>query len=500
MSEVLVEMKNICKQFDGNYILKSVDFTVNSGEVHALIGGNGAGKTTLMKILAGVLEGDSGEIYIKGQKANIKNVIQAQKHGIEMIFHETSFFSDMNVYENLYINREPTFQLGFIKLIRWRKIYNETKKHLKKFNIDIDPTTKMKDIDPGKQKILEVIRAIIHNAGIVIMDEPTAALDENGAEILFSLIDYLKSMGVAIIYISHRVDEIRKISDRISVLRNGMLVATVKTGEINTNGIIKMMVGDGFDDRYPKLRVHIGKEVLRVESLNSNRIKDISFSLRSGEILGIAGLRGSGRTTLAKSLFGAEPYDSGEIFVRGKKIKIGTTEQAVENGICYITQNGIAEGLFPDAEIYKNIMAANHKVSKSGRKLNTRLEKLISAQYIDMLDIRPASVDEKVGNLSAGNQKKVLMAKWLFTNSKVFIFNQPTSNIDTCSKVDIYNILNELVRTGASIILISNELPEIIGMSDRILVMFNGRIVKELQRGEATKEKILYYASGGNDR
>ncbi len=498
VSEMLLEMKNISKQFDGNYVLKEAYFNLYPGEVHALVGENGAGKSTLMDILAGLTPKDSGEILLDGKAVEIDNVKYAQKLGIGLVFQNYSLFQEMSIAENIFINQEPTVNLFFMRWIHWKAVYKKTAQILKYLNIALDPKTPVSVLGAGTQKFIEIARIIANRSRIVIMDEPTAALTEQEAAFLFEMIQHLKSMGVAIVYISHRLDELQHLADRITVLRDGRTVATIGREAFDSSRLVQMIIGNEIKDRYPKLNVAIGKEAFIVRDLSDGKLlKNISFAVRKGEILGIAGLKGSGRTTLAKLLFGAEPVAAGNIYIKGRRVALRNTEDAAKHGLCYIPNHRIAEGLALEASVTDNIVITNLAAVIRHKCLSPKLKRLAAEKYVQMVGIQPNRLQEKVKNLSGGNQKKVILAKWLFKNAKILILNEPTSGIDISAKVDVYNILNELAMSGAALILISSEIPELLGMCDRILVMYHGRIVKELRRGEATQEQILYYASGG---
>lgn len=494
-----LEMRKITKSFSENIVLNNIDLTADKGQVHALIGENGAGKTTLMKILAGLFPADSGEIYIDGRLVNINSPKQAQELGIAMIYQEIRLFPDLNITENVFIRREPIRDFKLIKPIDWEKAYSETSNYLKYLGLDISPRTSVKGLNAGQKKLIEIIKALSQKANIIVMDEPTAALTEQEIEILFKVIRDIKKLGVIIIYISHRLEEIKKIADRVTVLRDGELINTCDIDEIDINHIIKVMAGKEIKDRYPKLKVKLGKEMLRVENLYFNRqLANINFSVKKGEIIGLTGLSGAGRRTLAKVLIGIEgPYD-GMVSINGKSYKRMTPHTAKKNGLCYVTGIGTEEGLIVGTTISHNITLTNlERVSKVGF-VKKELEGYASKDLIERLEIT-AGQDEIVKNLSGGKQKKVIFAKWLFANSNVLIIDEPTAGIDISSKVDIYNIMNELLLSGASIIMISSDLSEIMGMCDRIMVMYNGEIRKVFSKGEPTQEEILYYASGGTE-
>lgn len=494
-----LEMRKITKLFNDNVVLNNIDFFADKGQVHALIGENGAGKSTLMKVLAGLYTPDSGEIFIDGRQVSINNPKQAQELGISMIYQEIRLFPDLNITENVFIRREPIKNLKWVRLIDWDKAYKETRKYLDYFGLKLNPRKLVNTLSMGQQKFVEIIRALSQNANIIIMDEPTAALTEHEIESLFKVIREIKKLGVTIIYISHRLEEIKKIADIVTVIRDGEVIKTCNIEEVDINEIVKVMVGKDLEDRYPKLKVKIGREQLRIENLGFNgRIRDINFDVKKGEILGITGLSGSGRRTLAKVLFGIDgPYE-GQICINGKAFKSMTPHIAKMNGLCFVTGKGTEEGLIFNTSITENITLANlERVSKMGF-INKAIEAGSAKDLIERLEI---TADEKeiVNNLSGGKQKKVIFAKWLFTNAKILIIDEPTAGIDIGSKVDIYNIINELVLSGASVIMISSDLSEIMGMCDRIIVMYNGEIRKMLNKGEASQEKILYYASGGKE-
>lgn len=498
MSDLLLEMKNIYKQFDGNYILKGASFSLAPGEVHAIVGENGAGKSSLMNILAGIYRMDSGEILMDGRPVAIENAKHAQKLGIGTIFQNFDLFYDMTIAENIFINQEPVINLGFIKVVNWRKVNKKAGEVLKYLNIRVDPKLPVNRLDFGQQKLIEIARTIVNKSRMIIMDEPTAAFTEKEVEFLFDMIKNLKLMGISVIYISHRLKEIKYIADRITVMRDGKTIATIRKDEIDSNKLVKMIIGDEIKDRYPKLNVKIGKDLFIVKNLcSATLLNNITFSLRQGEILGITGLKGAGKSTLCKALFGLEPVTSGNIYLNGKKIEIRSTEDAVKNGICYVTPNRMQEGLISQMSISDNIIVTNMNRIKKGLFISPALEKNESEKYIEMLGIKFSVPDCKVEQLSGGNQKKVILAKWLFTSSKILILNEPTGGIDMSSKIDVYNILNELVRSGAALIFVSSEIPELLGLCDRILVMHKGSIAKEIHCRDATQEKILYYASGG---
>jgi ribose transport system ATP-binding protein len=493
----LLEMRKIIKRFAENTVLNEIDFWAERGQVHAIIGENGAGKSTLMRILAGVHTPDEGEIWLDGESIVIPNPKQAQELGIAMIHQEIKLFQDLNITENVFIRREPVKGWRALRMIDWELAYEETDRYLTELGLNFQSRTLIKSLSPGQQKFVEIIKALSQNAKIMIMDEPTAALTEQEIEKLFNVIHDVKKRGVAIVYISHRIEEIQKIADHVTVIRDGEIIQSCNAQMINMNEIVKIMAGKEPEDRYPKLKVKLGKEMLRVEQVSySRKIHSASFEVRKGEIVGLTGISGSGRRTLAKVLFGIYgPYE-GTVYLNGKSYKSMTPYRAKKSGLCYVTGIGSEEGLIADATVTENITIANlQRVSRMGF-IDRDQEAKQARDLIERLEIT-VSETESVGNLSGGKQKKVIFAKWLFTNAKVLIIEEPTAGIDIGSKIDIYNIMNELVLSGASIIMISSDLSEVMGMCDRIMVMYNGEIRKTFAQKEATQEQILYYASGG---
>jgi len=490
-----LQMINITKKFGDHTALSGVHFRAARGKVHALVGENGAGKTTLMKILSGLIHPDAGEIRIAGRPVTIASPKRAQELGIAMIYQDINLFPDLNIAENVFIRREPLRK--WFGAIDWNKANREAAAYLESFGLDLNSRVPIRSLSVGQQKFVEIIRALSQNASVLIMDEPTAILTEQEIDQLFRAIAEVKKRGVAVIYISHRIEEIRRIADEITVMRDGTIVQSCGADELRMDEIIRVMVGREVKDRYPKLQVKIGDEALGVEGLTlQGRLKNISFSVRKGEIVGLTGLSGSGRRTLAKTLFGIYgPYE-GEVRFNGKTFRSLTPHIAKTNGLCYISSASGEEGLIANAPIVENITLTNLKrVSRAGFiRHETELE--FAEDLLDRLEIH-ADVNERADRLSGGMRKKLVLAKWLFTGAKVLIIEEPTAGVDTGSKIDIYNILNELLSAGASILLISSDLREVMGMCDRIIVMCDGEIRKIFHQGEATQEQIMFYASGG---
>lgn len=495
-----LEMRNITKKFSDNVVLDRVNFRVEKGQVHALIGENGSGKTTLMNILAGLYTPNDGEIYIDGEKVVIDSPIKAQNTGIYMIHQELRLFPDLSVAENIFVKREPLKRSFPVPVIDWAKVYQETERYLKYFQLNINPRTPVGYLSYGQQKFIEIIKAISHKSDILIMDETTAALTEKEIQLLFDTIREIKKLGVTVIFISHRLGEVKHIADAVTILRDGEVVGSGKMNDMDMADMIQAMAGKDIEDRYPKIKVKLGGEVLRVENLNyESLLQNINLDLRKGEILGIAGLSGAGRKTLAKVLFGINSPFTGTIKINGKSFSRMTPQMAMKNGLCFVAGTGTEESLIKQISVTKNITITNLKrVSKAGF-LNPALEADYASDYLERLEIY-ADHDDIAETLSGGKQKKVTLAKWLFNNAKILIMDEPTAGIDIGSKVDIYNIINELVMSGASVIMISSDFPELAGMCDRVAVMYKGRIIKILDRSELSNEKILYYAAGGSDK
>ncbi len=494
MSEVILTMKGIDKTFPGVHALDHVDFEVRKGEVHALMGENGAGKSTLMKVLTGIYRKDSGSITYEGKEIEFTSPKEAQEAGIEIVHQELNMMGHLSVAQNIFIGRE--FMKG--KLIDDAKMNSEAKKLFDKLNINIDPTEKMSRLTVGKQQMCEIAKAISHDAKVIIFDEPSAALTESEIDELFKIIRDLRDKNMGIVYISHRMDEIKVITDRVTVMRDGGYVGTLITKESTKDDIISMMVGRViYED--PKTVSSVPKDapvVLKVEHLNAGKlVKDVSFELHKGEILGFSGLMGAGRTETARALFGADPKDSGDIFINGKKVDIKSPMDAVANGIGYLSEDRKRYGIIVQKTIAENSTMASLDNFMSGIFINKKKEREVSKKYVDRLKTKTPGVDQLVVNLSGGNQQKVVIAKWLVRNCDILIFDEPTRGIDVGAKNEIYHLMNELVAEGKSIIMISSEMTEILRMSDRIIIMCEGKKTGEIDIAEASQEKIMNAAT-----
>jgi len=492
----VLKMRKINKRFTGVHALKDVDFDLYEGEIHALVGENGAGKSTLMKTLTGIYRKDSGEIYYRGRIFNPRNPGEALKMGIGIIHQELNMMEDLTVSENIFIGREFTTKRGLFldKNLQNRK----TEELFKRLKMDIDPSALIKDLTVGKQQMVEIAKAVSHDLKILILDEPTAALTETEIDALFSIMRDLAAKNVAMIYISHRMDEINLITQRVTVMRDGEYVGTRKTSDISKNEIINMMVGRTIYEK-PKAMSNVPADaevVLKVRNLNAGRmVKDVSFDLKRGEILGFAGLMGAGRTETARALFGADKKESGTVEINGKRVHINTPMDAVASGIGYLSEDRKRFGLAVNLSVLDNSIMATYDDYQKGLFIDfPRVEK-VTSEYVEKLKIKTPSIHQLLKNLSGGNQQKVVIAKWLIKNSDILIFDEPTRGIDVGAKSEIYTLMNELASRGKSIIMISSELPEILRMSDRIIVMCEGRITGEMDIEEASQEKIMEYAT-----
>lgn len=494
-SKALLEMKGITKEFPGVKALKGVDFSLDAGEIHALLGENGAGKSTLMKVLSGVYTKDTGSIELDGQAVEIADPRHAQALGIGIIHQELNLVPELTVMENIFLGREPVMALGFIE---WKSMWKQAQEILTRLGSSIAPDAIVSELSIGEQQMVEIAKALSYETKILIMDEPTAALTGRETEHLFSIIRQLAASGVGIVYISHRMEELFALSNRITVMRDGAYIGTVKTAETTFDQLVKMMVGREMTVRFPKETAPIGSEVLIVENLvRKGVLHNISFSVRAGEVVGVAGLMGAGRTEMARAIFGADPIDGGTITVAGKKATISSPADAIRAGIGLITEDRKHQGLVLSLSVGENItMAALDTVSSHTFVSSTGEQKLVS-QQIDSLKIRTPGAEQLVKNLSGGNQQKVVIAKWLATNPNVLIMDEPTRGVDVGAKAEIYQIMNMLTAAGVGILMISSELPEILGMSDRVLVMHQGKLMADMPVDGATQEKIMAYAAGG---
>jgi len=490
----LLLMDGITKDFPGVRALDGVTFEVAAGEVHALVGENGAGKSTLMKILSGALPRDSGQVLLDGQPVEITSPHRAQELGISMIYQDFNLVPYLSAAENIFLGREPR-KRGFI--VDWRALRSQSQAVLERLDVSLDVDAPVRTLSVAQRQMVEIARAISTQAKILVMDEPSSTLTDHELRRLFELVRSLKQAGVAVIYISHRLEEVFEIADRITVLRDGKAIGTRGLADVDRDEVIRMMVGREITEKIPKQAAPIGEEVLRVEGLCGSGVRDIGFSLRAGEVVGLTGLVGAGRTEVARLIFGADAADSGAIYVSGKRVAIRSPRDAIRLGIGFVTEDRQGQGLVMGMNVRENVSLANLELLAVYGFVRSQAERNSANQAIGSLRIRTPSAEQAVRNLSGGNQQKVVLAKWVLTESKLLIFDEPTRGIDVGAKVEIYQLMNELAARGAGILMISSELPEVLGMSDRILVMHAGRIVAEFARGEATQERIMFHATGG---
>ena len=522
-----IEMRGINKSFGNNAVLKNAGFVLSTGEIHALMGENGAGKSTLMKILTGVYTKDAGQVIVDGQEVCYKNAREAEKAGIVFIHQELNVLFDLTVEENMFLGKEIKKKCGVCDKKAMRR---EGEKILKRLGVEIDPGQRMEELSVGQQQMVEIAKALMVNAKVIIMDEPTAALTQSETRVLFEaanalmadakviimdeptaaltqsetrvlfeVANGLREKGVSIVYISHRMEEIFELCDRITILRDGTYIDTKKISETDMNDVVKMMIGREIGERYPQRNVSIGDRVLEVKNLTCPGVfEKVSFEVHAGEVLGVSGLMGAGRTEIMQAIFGNMPHVTGEIFLNGKQIENKTPKQAMKNGIGFITEDRKVEGLMLEESIMKNISLANLKrISRHG-VIQREKEKELVKKGIEELHIRCFGPQHECNNLSGGNQQKVVFAKWMYTNPKVLILDEPTRGVDIGAKKEIYSIINDLAAKGVAIIMVSSELPEVLGMSDRVMVVREGLVRGFLSKEEANQENIMILATGGN--
>ncbi|HOV75734.1 MAG TPA: sugar ABC transporter ATP-binding protein [Candidatus Hydrogenedentes bacterium] len=495
MSEFVLEMRNIVKRFPGVLALDNVQFDLRPREVHCLVGENGAGKSTLMKILSGAQPMDSGEIRLSGERVDIHSPHHAQQLGISMIYQEFNLSPYLSVAENIFLGREP--RIGKTPFINWSKMYADAREVLGRIRVEIDVRKPVNECSVAQQQMVEIAKAISFNSKIIVMDEPSATLTDHELRALFDLIRTLRRQDIGLVYISHRLEEIFEIGDRLTVMRDGQYIGTHAVCDLKRDDIIRMMVGRELKDEFPKEIFTPGAERLRVEGLSRHgAFNNVSFSLRAGEIVGLTGLVGAGRTEVARAIFGADTPDAGTLTLDGKPVTVASPQDAIRQGIGLLTEDRKGQGLVLGMTVRENTTLANLKSLVRILFVDRRRERAITEQYVKELQIKTPSIEQSAQNLSGGNQQKVVLAKWLFTESKILIFDEPTRGIDVGAKVEIYKLMNDLARRGACILMISSELPEVLGMCDRILVMHEGRLAGELSRAEATQERIMQLATG----
>ena len=491
-----IEMKGIDKAFGTNQVLKNAGFYLKDGEIHALMGENGAGKSTLMKILTGVYTRDAGTVLVDGQEVTYKSPQEAEKAGIVFIYQEMNSLFDLTVEENLFMGKEITKGFGICDKKAMRAKAREV---MEKMGVNIDVGATMSDLSVGQQQMVEICKALMADAKVLIMDEPTAALTESETRVLFQVVNSLRAKGVSIVYISHRMEEIFELCDRITVLRDGEYVDTRYIKDITMEDIVQMMIGREIGERYPKRESKIGEEVFRVEGLSHEKFfKDVNFNVHAGEVLGVAGLMGAGRTEIMQTIFGNYPLAGGKIFIEGKEVQIKNPKAAINAGIGFITEDRKTEGLLLEKSISENIEICNlGKVSSNGVLSANKRGELVK-RGIEEFRIRCFGPDHECHNLSGGNQQKVVLAKWIYTDPKILILDEPTRGVDIGAKKEIYSVINDLAAKGVAVIMVSSELPEVLGMSDRIMVVHEGHVTGIIDAAGADQAKVMTLATGGS--
>ncbi|MBT4577812.1 sugar ABC transporter ATP-binding protein [bacterium] len=498
IKEYLLSMKNVNKSFPGVLALDDVTLDILPSEIHALVGENGAGKSTLMRALSGVSKIDSGTIYWKGKTVDISQPRDAQKLGISMIHQELAIIPYLDVGKNIFLGREP--QLKVSGVIDWKKLYQQAQEQLDKLGLDINPKTPVESLTIAQQQMVEVAKALSMDASLIVMDEPTSALTEKEVDALFSYMKKLRENGVSIIFISHRLNEIQRVSDRITILRDGKWIGTSEVRDLSQNDIVKMMVGREVEQSTKKQAKPSSEVILQIKNLSSgDDVHEVTFDLHKGEILGIAGLVGAGRSALAEAVFGSRKITSGYMKLGHKKVKFTSPKMAIEHGLGLVPEDRKAQGLFLNMAVWQNIVIAGiKKTTRFGfiRKAETQK---ISTSLVDRLSIKTPSLGQQVKNLSGGNQQKVIIARWLSLKPKILILDEPTRGIDVGAKAEIHNLLKELATEGVGVLMISSELPEILGVSDRILVMKEGHLVAVLDPELSSQDEIMQAAAGSKD-
>lgn len=488
----LLHLRGISKGYPGVRALDNVSLGLLGGEVHCLVGENGAGKSTLIKILAGAIRKDEGEILIDGLAADINSPATSQSQGIGIIHQDFKLVPELSVAENIFLGREPVS--GFGRFIDFAGMERDARAIIRDLGEEIDPKRAARSLSVAQQQIVEIAKALSQHARILAFDEPSASLTGRELRNLFRLIKRLTSAGVGVIYISHRLDEIFEIGERVTVLRDGKVVHVSQVRDVDRRTLVSIMVGRPLEEKFPATAAVIGEELLRVEKINTGRIADINFSLRSGEILGLAGLVGAGRSELARVIFGADRKDSGAVYLRGKEADIHTPREAIDHGVGFLTEDRNRFGIIGQMNVMENISLSSLVQVMRGPFIDGAAEARTAESFIDQLRIKTLNAKESVENLSGGNRQKVILARWLSTKSRVLMFDEPTAGIDVGAKFEIYSLISGLAKTGAGIMMISSDLPELLGMCHRIIVMRDGRIAGELSRGDATQEKIMALA------
>jgi rhamnose transport system ATP-binding protein len=494
LSQPIVELVGISKRFGAVQALQNVDLSLFPGEVHALVGENGAGKSTLVKILAGIHRPDAGLVKVGGGVVELRSPTQAQDLGIAVVQQEPMLFPDLDVAENVFMGRHPRDGFGRVD---WKRMYREVDQLLASLDVPLSSHTPVQGLSVAEQQLVEIAKALSLQARVLVLDEPTAALSSHEVDELFAIVKQLRERGVAVLFVSHRLEEVFRIADSLTVFRDGTHIITAPVSEMNTEEIIKHMVGRELSTLFPKGKVEIGEVVLEVRHLTQPGVfADVSFQLHRGEILGFAGLVGAGRTEVARVLFGIDRAESGEIWLKGKKVRIRSPKHAMDYGIAYVPEDRHQHGLVMNFSIASNVtLAILQQVSRLGL-LNWRQEQKIAGEYSSQLRVRSAGVEQLVNALSGGNQQKVVLSKWLATNPSVLILDEPTRGIDVGAKAEVHRIISDLAARGLAIILISSELPEVLAMADQVIVLHEGRVTGTFARSEATQERVMFAATG----
>lgn len=496
--EYILQMTDITKRFPGVLALDHVSLRVKAGEVHALLGENGAGKSTLMKILAGAYVKDEGEIEVFSRKTELGDPKAAENLGISIIYQELNLIPTLAVAENIFLGR---YKMSNRIQVSWKKVYEEAEALLKDLEVDVKATDYIRDLGIAQQQMVEVAKALSMNAKIIIMDEPTAPLTARETKNLFRIVKKLKESGVSIIYISHRLEEVLEMCDRATVMRDGCTIQELNIADVTMDEIIRLMVGRELKDKYPRIEKKIGEELFRVDNLCAgSKVQNVSFSVRKGEVLCVGGLVGAGRTETVRAIFGLDTKTDGRVFIEGRECAIKNPKDAIRAGIGYVTEDRKGEGLILKLGVDENITLAALDGFRKGIHLNLGKEKNTVKEYVKKLNVKTPSIYQKAENLSGGNQQKVVLAKWLLSKCKVLILDEPTRGIDVGAKIEVYNLINELAREGKAILVITSEIPELLGICDRVVVMARGRMSGSLSREEADQESIMTLAVGAEER
>jgi len=492
-----IEMKNISKAFGTNRVLEGVNFTVQSGEVHALMGENGAGKSTLMNILTGLYGDDGGEIYVDGTKTQFSGPLDAEKHGISFIHQEMNNFLEMSVVDNMFLNKEIKNKFGIMNESKMRE---QARFYLNKLGTTIDVDKPIGTLSVGRQQMIEIAKSLMTDAKIIIMDEPTAALTENEIKQLFEVVRGLKAQGVGFIYISHRMEEIFEIADKVTVMRDGISINEYPTKDVTMKQLVKDMVGREIGDFYPDRNPHFGKVSLEVKDLSEKGVfKDVSFEVHEGEILAFAGLMGAGRTEIMRSIFGIDHHDSGKILMNGKEVNFRSPQEAIKNRVGFLTENRKDEGLILNDSLRDNIVLPSISGFTKHGLIDDKSVDDFTNMLLKRLSVKAQNENVSAGSLSGGNQQKVVLAKWVGSGSRVLILDEPTRGVDVGAKREIYDLMNELTDRDVAIIMISSDLPEVLGMSDKIAVVYEGKITGVVDTKTATQESVMTLATGGSN-